>query len=126
MKMRRLHIVPLPRQAVALLRELQTITGAGALMFPNNRKPTEPMSATTINRALEHMGYPSGFWTGHDFRATASTQLHEQGYRDELVEIQLAHADKKKSRAAYNHAQYLPERKTMMQAWADWVDSVTA
>lgn len=124
MKMGRAHLVPLPRQALVLLRELQRITGAGVLLFPNSRRPTEPMSATTVNRALEHMGYSSGAWTGHDFRATASTLLHEQGYRSELVEMQLAHADKSKTRAAYNHAQYLPERRAMMQAWADWVDSV--
>lgn len=124
MKMRRTHLVPLPRQAVVLLRELQRISGAGEILFPNSRRPTAAMSATTVNRALEHMGYASGTWTGHDFRATASTLLHEQGYRSELIEIQLAHVEKSKTKAAYNHAQYLAERRQMMQAWADWVDSV--
>ena len=82
------------------------------------------MSATTINRALEHMGYASGLWTGHDFRATASTQLHEMGCRPEVIERQLAHVEGNKTKAAYNHAEYLTERREMMQAWADWIDSI--
>lgn len=128
MKKRRKHMVPLPRQAVALLEELQAITGANANLFPNNRRPRDVMSATTVNRALEHMGYASGYFTGHDFRATASTALHEMGYRDEIVDMQLAHAKEKrgKSGAAYNHAAYLDERKAMMQAWADYIDAIEA
>lgn len=126
MKMRRLHVVPLPRQAVELLRELHKITGAGIWLFPNFRRPDDVMSATTINRALEHMGYASGLWTGHDFRATASTQLHEMGYRPEVIERQLAHVEENKTKAAYNHAEYLTERREMMQAWADWIDSIPA
>ncbi len=126
MKMRRLHVVPLPRQAVELLRELHKITGAGTWLFPNFRRPDDVMSATTINRALEHMGYASGLWTGHDFRATASTQLHEMGYRPEVIERQLAHVEENKTKAAYNHAEYLTERREMMQAWADWIDSIPA
>lgn len=124
MKMRRLHIVPLPRQAVALLRELHRITGSGTWLFPNFRRPDDVMSATTINRALEHMGYASGLWTGHDFRATASTQLHEMGFRPDVIERQLAHAEEDKTKAAYNHAEYITERRDMMQAWADWIDAI--
>lgn len=124
MKMRRPHLVPLPRQAVALLTELRRITGAGSWLFPNFRRPDDVMSATTINRALEHMGYASGLWTGHDFRATASTQLHEMGFRPEVIELQLAHIEGNKTKAAYNHAEYLKERREMMQAWADWIDSI--
>ena len=126
MKMRRFHVVPLPRQAIELLRELHKITGAGTWLFPNFRRPDDVMSATTINRALEYMGYPSGLWTGHDFRATASTQLHEMGYRPEVIERQLAHVEENKTKAAYNHAEYLTERREMMQAWADWIDSISA
>ena len=70
------------------------------------------------------MGYRQYEWTGHDFRATASTHLHEMGFRDELIEVQLAHIDKNKTRGAYNHARYLPERADMMQRWADWVDNL--
>lgn len=124
MKMRRLHIVPLSEQVVELLRELSRITGSGTWLFPNCRRPGDVMSATTINRALEHMGYASGQWTGHDFRATASTQLHEMGFRADLIERQLAHVETNQTRAAYNHAEYLAERRAMMQRWADWVDSV--
>jgi integrase len=124
MKMRRVHVVPLPHQAVEVLRELRKITGAGDWLFPNYRRPDDVMSATTINRALEHMGYASGLWTGHDFRATASTRLNEMGFRPDIIERQLAHVETNKSRAAYNHAEYLVERRDMMQAWADWIDSI--
>lgn len=124
MKMRRIHLVPLPWQAVALLNELHRITGAGDWLFPNFRRPDDVMSATTINRALEHMGYASGLWTGHDFRATASTQLHEMGFKPDVIERQLAHVEENKTKAAYNHAEYLAERRVMMQAWADWIDGI--
>lgn len=124
MKMRRIHVVPLPQQVVELLTELRKITGAGNWLFPNFRRPDDVMSSTTINRALEHMGYASGLWTGHDFRATASTRLHEMGYRPEVIEIQLAHVEKNKTKAAYNHAEYLPARREMMQAWVDWIDGI--
>lgn len=126
MKKRRAHWVPLPHQAVTLLKELATITSAGTWLFPNNRSPSKTMSATTINRALEHMGYPSGQWTGHDFRATASTRLNEMGYRHEAIERQLAHVEENKTRRAYNHAEYAEERRKMMQDWADWIDSIDA
>jgi len=124
MKMKRVHVVPLPHQALALLKELRTITGAGKWLFPNFRRPDDVMSATTINRALEHMGYASGLWTGHDFRATASTRLHEMGFHSEWIERQLAHVEENKTKAAYNHAEYLPERRKMMQDWADWIDQI--
>lgn len=123
MKKRRKHLVPLSRQAVAILRELHEVTGANRHLFPNLRRPRDVMSAATINHALERMGFPRTYFTGHDFRATASTHLYEMGYRDELVEMQLAHAKRDKVAAVYNHAQYLPERTTMMQAWADLVDA---
>lgn len=126
MKMRRLHIVPLARSTVDLLRELQQITGAGRWLFPNTRRPRDVMSATTVNRALEYMGYASGAVTGHDFRATASTRLHEMGFRSEFIELQLAHVERNRVKAAYNHADYLPERRQMVQAWADWLDGLAA
>jgi len=124
MKKGRAHVIPLSKQALELLTELHEITGSGTHLFPNTRRPREVMSATTVNRALEYMGYPSGFFTGHDFRATASTRLHEMGYRSELVEMQLAHAKTDKVAAAYNHAEYLNERAAMMQSWADWIDAL--
>lgn len=126
MKMRRPHVVPLARQAVALLTDLKRVTGAGTWLFPNFRRPDDVMSATTINRALEHMGYATGLWTGHDFRATASTRLHEMGFRPDVIELQLAHVETNKTKAAYNHAEYMAERRNMMQAWADWIDDIEA
>ncbi len=124
MKMRRAHVVPLSQQVLVLLNELRTITGAGKWLFPNFRRPNDVMSTTTINRALENMGYPSGMWTGHDFRATASTRLHEMGYNSDWIERQLAHVEENRTKASYNHAEYLPERRAMMQAWADWIDKI--
>lgn len=123
MKKGRTHMIPLSRQAVAVLEELKKITGAGQYLFPNSRRPDDIMSATTINRAMEYLGIP---FTGHDFRATASTHLYEMGYPEDWVEMQLAHAEKKKTKAAYNHAKYLQDRRAMMQVWADWLDGLRA
>lgn len=129
MKMDRPHVVPLSTQAVELLRELHKLTGGQQWLFPNYRRPKECMSATTINRALERMGYNGrgtmGF-SGHGFRGTASTLLNEMGFRADLIERQLAHADRDKVRASYNHAEFLDERRQMMQAWADFLDGVRA
>lgn len=123
MKVGESHIVPLARQAVDLLRELHTLSGGRRFLFPNLRTPNTCMTATTINRALDRMGY-AGKFSGHGFRSTASTLLHEMGWRSEVIERQLAHAERDKVKAAYNHAEYLPERRKMMQAWADWIDGL--
>lgn len=127
MKMREMHIVPLSRQALELLRELHTLTGRGEFLFPNYRTPKTSMSPTTINRALERMGFAGkdgiGF-AAHGFRATASTMLNELQYRDDVIERQLAHGERNKVRASYNQAEYFPERKAMMQAWADMMDEI--
>lgn len=123
MKMRELHIVPLSAQVVELLRELQTLTGGQRLLFPNYRRPKTCMTATTLNRALERMGY-GGRFSAHGFRATASTMLNEMRYRSDLIERQLAHAERNKVRASYNQAEYLTERKEMMQAWADLINEM--
>ncbi|WP_284890599.1 integrase arm-type DNA-binding domain-containing protein [Burkholderia sp. lyk4-R2A-23] len=126
-KARRLHIVPLPKQALGLLRELQEMYGNRGYILPilhSNRKLPH-MSRATINRAIDYMvpDNPEPI-TGHDFRATASTNLHEMGWKDEVVEMQLSHKDKDKTRSTYNHAKYLRERREMMQAWANWLDDV--
>ncbi|MGK8440628.1 tyrosine-type recombinase/integrase [Ectopseudomonas hydrolytica] len=124
MKMRRKHLVPLPDQAVELLRELRKVT-AGELLFPGLRDPARPISPTTLNRALEYLDMRG--WHCHDFRATASTHLYEMGrWRSEVIELQLAHVERNKVRAAYNHAQYLEERRAMMVAWAEWLVEVGA
>jgi integrase len=127
MKMGEQHLVPLSRQAVALLRELKTLTGGRPLLFPNQRNPQTCMTNTTLNRALERMGLCGkdgiGF-SAHGFRATASTLLHETGCRSDVIERQLAHAERNKVKAAYNHAEFLPERRAMMQDWADMIDAL--
>jgi len=125
MKMREAHIVPLSRQAVAILKELQPLTGAGRLVFPSAISRERPISENTVIYALARMGY-KGRMTGHGFRSVASTMLNEQGFRADLIERQLAHAEKNAVRAAYNRAEYLPERKKMMQAWADFLDKLKA
>ena len=125
--MRELHIVPLSRQVVELLRELHTLTGGSTFLFPNYRRPKSCMTATTLNRALERMGFNGrnsmGF-SAHGFRATASTILNELGYRPDVIERQLAHSDRNRVRASYNQAEYLAERRAMMQAWADLIDEM--
>jgi integrase len=123
MKMREPHIVPLSTQAIAVLRELQSLGGQWEHVFPNQQKPTGCMSENTILYALYRMGYHSRA-TGHGFRSTASTILNEHGFMSDVIERQLAHGERNKVRAAYNHAQYLSERRKMMQWWADYLDGL--
>jgi integrase len=125
MKMKELHIVPLSKQAVAVLRELQKLSGDRQFIFPNMHNPATFMSENTMLYALYRMGYHSRA-TGHGFRSTASTILNEHGFRADVIERQLAHTERNSVRAAYNHAQYLPERRKMMQWWADYLDEVGA
>jgi integrase len=125
MKMREAHIVPLSKQAIDALKTLQPLTGQGRLVFPSSTSRERPISENTVIYALGRMGY-KGRMTGHGFRSVASTLLNEQGYRADLIERQLAHSEKNAVRAAYNRAEYLPERKTMMQAWADYLDKLKA
>ena len=126
MKMREPHTVPLSTQALAILRELQPLTGRGRYLFPGLRTASEPMSENTINAALRRMGFDKDTMTGHGFRAMASTRLNELGWAPDVIERQLAHADRNKVRAAYNRAQYMAERQKMMQAWADYLDGLRA
>lgn len=123
MKMKEEHIVPLSRQAVAVLLELQKHTGNRQHVFPNQHTPISFMSENTMLYALYRMGYHSRT-TGHGFRSTASTILNENGFMPDVIERQLAHSERNKVRAAYNHAQYLPERRKMMQWWADYLDGI--
>jgi integrase len=125
MKMKRPHIVPLSGQAVELLKELKTLTGEGQLLFPNVRRAGNPMGASTIGRVFNRAGY-SGQFSPHGFRSTAATLLREAGFDSRLVELQLAHKDKNKSRAAYDHAELLEPRRKMLQARADMVDAAMA
>jgi len=125
MKMREQHIVPLSSQALAILKELQPITGKGRYVFPGARTNGRPMSENTVNAALRRLGYASDEMTGHGFRSMASTLLNEQGWHRDAIERQLAHAERNAVRAGYNYAEHLPERRRMMQAWADYLDAIT-
>ncbi|MGH8292764.1 MAG: tyrosine-type recombinase/integrase [Gammaproteobacteria bacterium] len=124
MKMGALHIVPLARQAVAILHDLQPLTGSGRLVFPSLRTRERPMSENTVNAALRRLGYSKDEMTGHGFRSMASTLLNEQGWQPDVIERQLAHAERNAVRAAYNYAEHVPERRKMMQAWADYLSSL--
>jgi integrase len=126
MKMREPHLVPLSRQALALLHDLKPLTGAGRYVFPSLRTTSRPMSENTINAALRRMGYDGTVHVGHGFRAMASTLLNELGWAPDVVDRQLSHRERNKVRAAYNRALHLPERRRMMQAWADYLDGLKA
>ena len=126
MKMGQPHIVPLARQSIVLLTDLQPLTGTGKYLFPSVRSSDRPISENTINAALRRLGYTKDEMTGHGFRSMASTLLNEQGWNRDHIERQLAHAERNKIRAAYNYADYLPERRKMMQAWADYLDTLKA
>ena len=121
MKMRSTHIVPLASQTIAVLEELQKLNRDIDLVFPGANIKSKPISENTLLYALYRMGY-HGRATGHGFRSTASTLLNEMGYRPDVIERQLAHTEGNKVRAAYNRAEYLPERIEMMQTWADYLD----
>lgn len=123
MKMREAHIVPLSKQAVVILEALKKLSGHREFVFPNLQRAFGCMSENTVLYALYRMGYHSRA-TGHGFRSTASTILNENGFAPDVIERQLAHCERNKVRAAYNHAQYLPERRKLMQWWADYLDDV--
>ena len=124
MKMREKHIVPLSKQVIAILQELKCLTGGGKYIFPSIRTPTRPMSEATVLGGLRRLGYTKEEMTGHGFRSMACTMLNEQGWNRDAIERQLAHAERNSIRAAYNYAEHLPERRKMMQAWADYLDSL--
>lgn len=132
MKMRELHIVPLSTQAIQILQELEPLTGGGIplkpevprFIFPGARSRERPMSEVAVLAALRRMGYAKEEMTGHGFRSMASTLLHEQGWNHQAIERQLAHAERNAVSAAYNYAEHLPERKKMMQFWADYLDAL--
>jgi integrase len=125
MKMGTPHIVPLAHQALELVRELRTIS-TGRYLFPSLRTGARPMSENTVNAALTRLGYTGEMQVGHGFRTIASTMLNELGWHPDLIELQLSHQERNKVRAAYNQAQRLDERRKMMQAWADHLDTLRA
>jgi integrase len=117
------HLVPLSRQAMAVLERAQALSGAGELVFPSPMKRNEPMHANALLAALRRMGYQTGDITAHGFRATFSTTLNELGHNPDVIERALAHVPKDKIRAAYHRSQYLEERRVLLQAWADMIDA---
>ena len=120
MKMRRSHLVPLSTQALDLLNELKILTGNYRYVFPGRNDPNKPMSEASINQVIKRIGY-GGRVTGHGFRHTLSTVLHENNYSTDWIEMQLAHSDKNSIRGTYNHAQYLEKRRDMMQWYSDQI-----
>lgn len=133
MKMGREHIVPLASQVVKLLYQLRALTGDGELLFPGLRTPSRPISNGTLNAALRRLDFGQDEMTAHGFRSMASTLLNEQHtprgerrFSSDWIERQLAHAEKDGTRAAYNAAEYLPQRRRMMQWWADYLDQLRA
>lgn len=122
MKARRLHIVPLSRQALEILQnDLRPLTGSGPYLFPG-RVSARPMSENTLNAALRAMGYEKGKMTSHGWRSIASSHLNEAAWHRDAIERQLAHAEGNEVRAAYLHADFLAERRTMMRWWSDALD----
>ncbi len=124
MKMKTQHIVPLSRQSLAALHELHPLTSSARYVFPSERTGQRPMSENTVNAALRRLGYSKEQMTGHGFRSIASTMLNEMGWNRDAIERQLAHAERNNVRAAYNFAEFLPLRREMMQAWADYLDGL--
>lgn len=122
------HVVPLSEQVIATLEELQPVTchADHSLLFPGARDPRRPISDNTLNAALRRLGYSKDQQTAHGFRHIASTRLHEMGWKSHVIETQLAHKDRDTIRGTYNKAEYLEERREMMQAWADHLDSLKA
>jgi integrase len=120
------HIVPLSRQALAILQDLKTIAGENRLVFPGLKSPNVPLSDATLGTVLRRLGYSAEQQSVHGFRTLASTHLREIGFEGDLVELQLGHKIANPVRAAYDKAARIPERVQMMQAWADHLDDLKA
>ncbi|CAI6173905.1 tyrosine-type recombinase/integrase [Escherichia coli] len=123
MKMKRPHLVPLSTQALEIVQQLKVMSGQYPLVFPGRNDPRKTMSEASINQVFKRIGY-TGKVTGHGFRHTMSTILHEEGFNTAWIETQLAHVDKNAIRGTYNHAQYLDGRREMMQWYADYIDEL--
>lgn len=125
MKMAKPHIVPLAKQAIECFEKLQPLAMGSEYVFPNLGDPNRPMGASTLNKVFDEIDFPGEF-TPHGARSTASTMLNAQGWSADAIERQLAHTERDLVRAAYNHADFLEERGQMMQAWADYLDRLSA
>lgn len=123
MKMKRPHLVPLSTQALEIVQQLKVMSGQYPLVLPGRNDPRKTMSEASINQVFKRIGY-TGKVTGHGFRHTMSTILHEEGFNTAWIETQLAHVDKNAIRGTYNHALYLEGRREMMQWYADYIDNI--
>jgi len=123
-KMKAVHIVPLAKQALAIMDAIRPLTGRGKYLFPSERSKDRAMSSNTLNAALRRMGFTKDEICSHGFRGLASTRLNELGFNKDWIERQLAHGERDKIRASYNHAEYLAERRKMMDAWAKDLDGL--
>jgi len=125
MKRKKDHLVPLVPQALAILAKLRKRSRGSAYVFPAEHRTDRPMSENAVLYLLHRMGF-KGRMTGHGFRSVASTWANEAGYGADAIERQLAHSPEDKTRAAYNRAEFMPERRAMLVAWADWLDAAEA
>ncbi len=126
MKGKQTHLVPLATQTLALLDQLRPMSGHGQYLFPSSRSISKPMSEMTITAALRYLGYTQEEMCAHGFRGMASTLLNEKGFNRDWIERQLSHGPKDKVRAAYNHTDFLEDRRKMMQWWADFLEDLSA
>lgn len=127
MKMKRPHLVPLSRQVVAIIRDLEPLTRKSKYVFPTPRSNDRCLSENAFTAALRSLGYSGDVVTAHGCRATARTLLDEQlKFRPDIIELQLAHTVKDANGRAYNRTSHIDDRKLMMQAWSDWLTSIAA
>jgi integrase len=124
MKMKRIHIIPLATQTLEVLETLRPLTGNKKWLFPSIRMDGRPMSENTVSMSLRSMGFSRDEMSAHGFRGMASSILNGHEWNRDVIEMQLAHAPRNKTRSAYNHAEYLSQRRTMMQWWADWLNKI--
>lgn len=126
MKRDRDHLVPMAKQVIEQLRNLQSVTGYSKFVFPSERDSSKPISKNVMTNRLRSLGYSADVMSAHGFRSTASTLLHEKGWSPEIIEAQLAHLTGTATSRAYNRSAYLSQRKKMMQSWADFLDHLVA
>lgn len=124
MKMNRMHLVPISKQVLTMFKELRKYNTGSMYVFPTPRDVNKPITPDSLRNAIRKLGIEKDEFTTHSFRSMASTRLNELDFKGEVIEMQLAHAEGNKIRGAYNHAEYLPERKKMMQVWSDYLDKL--
>jgi integrase len=124
MKMNRMHLVPISKQVLTMFKELRKYNTGSMYVFPTPRDVNKPITPDSLRNAIRKLGIEKDEFTTHSFRSMASTRLNELDFKGEVIEMQLAHAEGNKIRGAYNHAEYLPERKKMMQVWSNYLDKL--